>query len=148
MKKRKFFSADDKSPTTCRRRWRKNVEMQMQMTKIDKQDKEWEWPHIWRIRGTSITKESASKQTLTKLGQRSVDALILWYVRIGVVSHSFQHLFTYTCSRSIVILTWLYSMPRLNGGLCHHRGVPSTMYSAGWLWSATELSQNSQFWPP
>lgn len=53
-----------------------------------------------------------------------------------------------TCSKSMVMLISLYFIPRENGGLCHQRTVPSTIFSGGWLMSGLLASQYWQFWPP
>ena len=43
---------------------------------------------------------------------------------------------TLTCSRSIIMSTWLYSLPRESGGDCHQRSaVPSIAYIIEWFFS-------------
>lgn len=52
-----------------------------------------------------------------------------------------------TCPRFRVTLTWLNSVLRDRGGLCHHRSVPSMALVMGWARSLSPWLQMSQYWP-
>lgn len=52
-----------------------------------------------------------------------------------------------TCPRSRVTFTWLNSVLRDRGGLCHQRSVPSMALVMGWARSLSLWLQMSQYWP-